>query len=92
MIRRFRHKDLERYFETDDMRGVPAWAKPRLDRMLDRLDAAVSPADMNVPGWRFHALRGVRDGAFAVAVSGNLRLTFRFEGNDAVDVNLEDDH
>lgn len=92
MIRRFRHKGLARYFETSDMRGVPAWAKPRLDRMLDRLDAAFAPADMNVPGWRFHALHGDREGAYAVAVSGNLRLTFRFEGNDAVDVNLEDYH
>ena len=92
VIRRIRHKGLERYFETDDMRGVPAWAKPRLDRMLDRLDAAVSPADMNVPGWRFHAVRGVREGTYAVAVSGNLRLTFRFEGDDVVGVDLEDYH
>lgn len=92
MIRRFRHKGLERYFRTSDVRGIPAWARPRLDRMLDRLDAAVGPADMNVPGWRWHALRGDREGDHAVAVTGNLRLTFRFGGEHATDVNLEDYH
>lgn len=74
------------------MRGVPAWAKARLDRMLDRLDAAIEPADMNMPGWRWHPLRGDREGTFAVAVSGNLRLTFRFDGENATDVDLEDYH
>lgn len=92
MIRRFRHKGLERYFRTSDMRSVPAWAKARLDRMLDRLDAAIEPADMNMPGWRWHPLRGDREGTFAVAVSGNLRLTFRFDGENATDVDLEDYH
>lgn len=58
--------------------------------MLDRLDASARPEDMNVPGWRWHGLRGDRGGTYAVSVSGNLRLTFRFEGVDAVDVNLED--
>ena len=60
--------------------------------MLDRLDAAARPDDMNVPGWRFHPLHGARKGRWAVAVSGNLRLTFGFDGEDAVDVNLEDYH
>jgi proteic killer suppression protein len=60
--------------------------------MLDRLDVAIRPDDMDVPGWRCHALRGDRKGRWAVAVSGNLRLTFAFDGEDAVDVDLEDYH
>ena len=60
--------------------------------MLDRLDAAVRPEDMNVPGWRFHPLRGARKGWWAVTVSGNLRLTFSFDGEDAIDIDLEDYH
>lgn len=60
--------------------------------MLDRLDAAIRPGDINVPGWRFHALHGTRKGRWAVSVSGNLRLTFAFDGEDAVDVDLEDYH
>jgi proteic killer suppression protein len=60
--------------------------------MLDRLDAAIRPADMNVPGGRFHALRGDRKGRWAVSVSGNLRLTFTFDREDAIDIDLEDCH
>jgi proteic killer suppression protein len=47
---------------------------------------------MNVPGWRLHPLRGDQKGRWAVAVSGNLRLTFAFDGEDAVAVDLEDYH
>ena len=60
--------------------------------MLDRLDAASRAGDMNVPGWRLHRLRGDQKERWAVAVSGNLRLTFAFDGEDAVGVDLEDYH
>ena len=60
--------------------------------LLDRLDAAMKPEDMNLPGYRFHRLKGDRKRAFSVSVSGNWRITFRFEDGDAVDVNLEDYH
>lgn len=73
-------------------KGLPTEHRARVERMLDRLDASGRPDDMNVPGWRFHALRGDRKGRWAVAVSGNLRLTFAFDGEDAVDVDLEDYH
>lgn len=48
--------------------------------------------DMNLPGYHFHELKGKRRGAFAVRVTGNWRITFRFVGEDAFDVNLEDYH
>lgn len=64
----------------------------RIQRMLDRLDASATAADMDLPGYRFHPLRGERVGEFAVSVSGNWRITFRFEGEDAIAVNLEDYH
>lgn len=92
MIKRFRHKGLERFFAESDRRGIPAQHAARLERMLDRLDAAIRPEDMRLPGYRFHALTGDRRGYFAVSVSGNWRLTFRFEGEDATDVDLEDYH
>lgn len=60
--------------------------------MLDRLDASVRPQDMNMPGWRLHPLRGDRRDRWAVDVSGNVRLTFGFDGEDAIDVDLEDYH
>ena len=56
------------------------------------LDEAVRPDEMNVPGWRFHALKGGMKGRFAVNVSGNWRLTFGWDGEDAVEVDLEDYH
>ncbi len=58
----------------------------------DRLDASLRPADMELPGYRFHPLKGNRLGECAVSVSGNWRITFRFDGPDTTDVNLEDYH
>jgi len=92
VIRTFRHKGLERLFMASTARGVPTEHRARIERMLDRLDAAGRPEDMNIPGWRFHPLRGPQKGRWALAVSGNLRLTFAFDGEDAIDIDLEDYH
>ncbi len=92
VIRGFRHKGLERYFTRSDRGGIDAKQSARILRLLDRLDAAMKPEDMNLPGYRFHPLKGDRKGAYAVSVSGNWRITFRFENGHAVDVNLEDYH
>ena len=92
MILNFRHKGLERFFSKSDYRGIPAQHAARLERLLDRLDAALKPDDMNLPGYRFHPLKGDRKRTYAVSVSGNWRLTFRFAGEDAADIDLEDYH
>ena len=92
MIRSFRHKGLRRFFESSDRRGVPPESADRLRRMLDRLEAATVPEDMNLPGYKFHPLGGDRKGAYAVTVTGNWRITFRFDGEDVIDVDLEDYH
>ncbi len=92
MIRSIRHKGLLRFFVHDDHRGIPARFAQRILRMLDRLDQCARPEDMDIPGYKFHALKGGRQGMYAINVSANWRLTFRFEDEDAVDVNLEDYH
>lgn len=92
MIRSFKHKGLERFFTKSDHRGIPAQFGPRIERTLDRLDACVKASDMNVPGYRFHPLKGERVGEFAVSVFGNWRITFHVDGADAIDVDLEDYH
>lgn len=92
MILRFRHKGLHRFFAKSDYRDIPAQHAARIERLLDRLDAATRPEDMDLPGYRFHSLKAERKGDYAVSVSGNWRLTFRFEGEDATDVDLEDYH
>ena len=60
--------------------------------ILDRLDAATSPTQMNAPGLRFHALTGNMKGRYAVTVSANWRITFAWSGDDATEVELEDYH
>lgn len=92
MIRSFKHKGLDRFFAKGDHRRIPAQFSARIERMLDRLDASGKPGDMDIPGYRFHPLKGARAGEYAVSVSGNWRMTFRFDAEDAVDVNLEDYH
>jgi len=92
MIRTFRHKGLRRFFESSDHRGIPPESADRIRRVLDRLDAAKVPEDMNLPGYHFHALKGERKGTFSTRVTGNLRLTFGFDAEGAKDVDLEDYH
>ena len=92
MIRSFKHRGLDRFFTHSDKRGIPSRYAARLERVLDRLDAAIYPEDMNLPGYCFHELKRNHKGCYAVGVSGNSRLTFRFNGQAAIDVNLEDDH
>ncbi len=92
MIRSFRYKGLKRLFETGERRGVSPELVDRLRRQLDVLNRARSTADMNLPGYRLHRLKGDRAGTWSVTVSGNWRITFTFEATDAFDVDLEDYH
>ncbi|MFZ5556822.1 MAG: type II toxin-antitoxin system RelE/ParE family toxin [Pseudomonadota bacterium] len=92
MIRSFRHKGLRKFFSESDRSGIDARQADRIRRLLDRLEAAARPEDMNLPGFGFHGLKGSRKGTYAVSVSGNLRITFGFADGDAIDVNLEDYH
>ena len=92
MIRSFRHKGLERFFGEDSKAGIQPSHEKRLRLQLGRLDAAQRPEDMNLPGWRFHALAGNLSGHWSVTVNANWRLTFTFQGKDAVLVNYQDYH
>ena len=92
MIKSFRHDGLERFFETGSKAGIRPEHAKRLVVQLGRLDGATCPDDMNMPGWRFHGLRRNLAGHYAVSVSGNWRLTFKFEGKDAVLVDYQDYH
>ena len=92
MIKSFRHDGLERFFETGSKAGIRPEHAKRLTVQLGRLDGATCPDDMNMPGWHFHGLHGDLAGHYAVSVSGNGRLTFKFEGKDAVLVDYQDDH
>ena len=92
MIRRFRHKGLERLFATGDNSGLNAQFVPKLRRMLILLDKGNGPSALNLPGYRLHQLKGGRRGQWAVSVSGNWRLLFEFDGEHATNVDLVDYH
>ncbi|MBI1905798.1 MAG: type II toxin-antitoxin system RelE/ParE family toxin [Rhodocyclales bacterium] len=92
MIKGFLHRGLKAFFETGSKAGIQPHHASRLARQLARLDAAQAPEDMNLPGWRLHPLTGTLAGHWSVAVNGNWRLTFRFEGEDAVLVDYQDYH
>jgi len=92
MIKTFRHKGLQAFFETGSKAGIQPHHAPRLGRQLARLDLAKSAADMNVPGWGLHTLTGDLVGHYSITVSGNWRMTFKFEGEDAVLVDYQDYH
>jgi proteic killer suppression protein len=92
VIKSFRHKGIQKFFETGSKAGIQPPHAGRLRLQLTRLDDAIGPHDMNAPGWKLHALSGKLDGHWAVTVNGNWRLTFRFEGTDAILVDYQDYH
>jgi proteic killer suppression protein len=92
MIRSIRHKGLKRLFEDDDPRGVTGQHAPKLRDVPARLDAASAVADMDLPGFRLHLLKGDFKGFWAVTVRANWRVIFRFENGEALDVDYVDYH
>ena len=92
MIRSFRHKGLERFFVKGSKSGIQSAHGKRLRLILGRLHAATTPQDMDLPGLYLHQLRGEYRGRWSVRVSGNWRVTFKFDGPDAIDVDYEDYH
>ena len=92
MIKSFRHDGLERFFRTGSKAGIHPQHAKRLRLQLGKLDSATGAEDMNLPGWGCHPLHGDLSGHWAVTVSGNWRLTFAFEGTDAVLVDYQDYH
>jgi proteic killer suppression protein len=92
VIRSIRHKGLKRLYEGDDHRGVLNQHAERLRDILVRLEASTSVADMDLPGFRLHPLKGERKGYWAVTVRANWRVIFRFADGDALDLDYLDYH
>jgi proteic killer suppression protein len=92
VIKSWRHKGLKELFLTGNKKGIPADMADRLRRRLDVLDAANSFKAFGLPGFRLHPLVGNMRGRYSIRVTGNWRLTFRFENGDVFEVNLEDYH
>lgn len=88
----FRHKGIEDFFRKGTKARIQASHAPRLGRQLLALDEAKEPEEMEVSGWDFHPLVGNLIGHYSVSVNKNWRLTFAFEGQDAVLVDYQDYH
>lgn len=92
MIKSFRHKGLQRYFETGSKAGIQASHAAKLRLQLAALDQAVKPEDLSAPSWALHPLKGDLKGHWSVTVNGNWRMIFMFNGSDAVLVDYLDYH
>ena len=92
MIQSFQHKGLKQLFTKGSTRGISVELSGKIRRVLDAINGAESPGDLMVPGFGTHQLKGNRKGTWAISISGNWRVTFKFNGIHAVGVNLEDYH
>lgn len=92
MIRSIRHKGLKRLHQDDDASGVNPEHVNKLRNILARLTAARTVADMDLPGFRLHSLKGELKGFYAVTVRANWRVIFRFDDGHAEDVDYVDYH
>ncbi|WP_348692640.1 type II toxin-antitoxin system RelE/ParE family toxin [Duganella fentianensis] len=92
MIKSFRHKGLKRLFETGNISGVQAMHAKRLRMQLAALDTAQRIDDMDIPGFRLHALKGEMHGRWSITVNGNWRMTFEFIEGNAYVLDYEDYH
>ena len=91
MIRSFRSKELAALWEAGRSR-IDVRLHRRILLRLDRLDVAVEPAEMNLPGFDFHALHGFDPTRYSVHVNGPWCLTFEFYGSGAHRVDFEQYH
>ena len=92
MIKSFKHKGLRRFFEEGKTGGIKPQHARRIADRLAFLHSASCIDDIDLPGYRLHSLKGSRDGLWAIDVSGNWRIVFRFEDGDAYVVDYEDYH
>ena len=92
MIKSFKHKGLKRFFTTGNTAGINPDHAARLEERLQALHTAIIIDDMDLPGFRLHPLKGDRAGLWAVNVSGNWRIIFKFIDGHAYVVNYEDYH
>lgn len=92
VIKNFRHRSIERFFASGSKAGIQPKDARKLRLQLFALDNAKRPGDMNAPGWKLHPLAGILKEHWAVMVSGNWRLTFKFVGEDAILVDYQDYH
>ena len=92
MIKSFKHKGLQQFFESGNTRAIQAAHAKKLRMQLAALDTAQVIDDLDIPGYRLHQLKGNKKGIWSITVNGNWRITFEFNDGNAYIVNYEDYH
>ena len=92
MIKTWKHKGLRLFFLKGIISGIQPKHQAKLKIILQLLDASTQPEDMDLPGLRFHKLRGKLKKHYSVTVNGNWRVILAFDGNDAILVDYLDYH
>jgi len=92
VIQKIRHKGLKKLYQTGSAAKVNPNHADKLRRILGVLDQASRPEEVDLPGFRLDGLKGEYDGFYAVQVSGNWRVIFRFDGDQVTDVDYLDYH
>jgi proteic killer suppression protein len=92
MIKSFKHKGLKKFYETGNKAGIKSSHNKKLRIQLTALTTATCIEDMDLPGFRLHSLKGNRKGFWAIDVSKNWRIVFRFEDSNVYVVDYEDYH
>jgi proteic killer suppression protein len=92
MIKSFKHKGLQRFFETGAKKGIQAIHATKLRMQLVALETAQEIEDLDLPGYSLHQLKGKRKDIWSITVNGNWRVTFEFNQGNIYIVNYEDYH
>lgn len=92
MIRSFSDGALKRLWEDGGTKGIDPKSLPKIKRLLAALNTICAPDEMDVPGYHFHALKGDRQGQYAVTVRANWRMIFEWDGEHVIRVRTEDYH
>lgn len=92
MIKSFKHKGLEKFYNTGSTKGIQAQHSNKLRMQLAALDTAQEIEDMDIPGYRLHQLKGDRQNIWSIKINANWRLTFEFTDGNVYILNYEDYH
>lgn len=92
MIKSFKHKGLQKFYQTGNVSGIQPTHQQKLRMQLSALDTATCIEDMDLPGFRLHRMKGDRQEIWAIDVNKNWRVTFKFEDGDAYIIDYEDYH
>lgn len=94
MIKSFKHKGLEKFYNTGSTQGIQEIHIEKISRILTVLDNLTGLNDLSAPAYKLHPLKGNLKGQWAVTVQANWRITFKYDEktNDVFIVNYQDYH